>query len=197
MGINTTVELPAGPVTLAGDLTVPADPAGVVVFAHGSGSGRGSPRNRMVAGELVDAGVATLLIDLLTGEEDAEDRETRRLRFDVSLLSRRVVGPTPGTTVPACQRSRVRRLAAGTRAMTLRRSRGAGPTPGAEYHTRRTGAAGARVWSFIGPPSVASILAFPAASPGNPQVATGPRAESLTRTTRLVSGLARARRRTS
>src|SRR5919109_3721527 len=88
---NTTVELPAGSVTLAGDLTVPADPAGVVVFAHGSGSGRGSPRNRMVAGELVDAGVATLLIDLLTGEEDAEDRETRRLRFDVSLLSRRVV----------------------------------------------------------------------------------------------------------
>jgi putative phosphoribosyl transferase len=85
------VEIEAGPVALTGDLTTPPRPAGVVVFAHGSGSGRGSPRNRAVAGELQNAGLATLLIDLLTVNEEIEDRETGRWRFDVVLLGERVV----------------------------------------------------------------------------------------------------------
>jgi putative phosphoribosyl transferase len=61
------------------------------VFAHGSGSGRFSPRNRAVAGVLVDAGLATLLMDLLTAEEEAEDMRTARLRFDIGLLAERVI----------------------------------------------------------------------------------------------------------
>jgi putative phosphoribosyl transferase len=87
----TEVRITAGPATLRGDLSVPSEPIGIVVFAHGSGSGRESPRNRAVAGELQAAGIATLLIDLLTADEDAEDRRTRRWRFDVVLLGRRVV----------------------------------------------------------------------------------------------------------
>jgi len=86
------VEVPAGDVQLAGGLAVPRDPRGVVVFAHGSGSGRFSPRNRAVAGVLVRAGLATLLIDLLTAEEETEDVRTARLRFDVRLLGERVIG---------------------------------------------------------------------------------------------------------
>jgi putative phosphoribosyl transferase len=78
-------------VRLAGDLSLSHDPAGVVVFAHGSGSGRSSPRNRAVAATLVDAGLAALLIDLLTSDEDAEDRHSGRWRFDVALLGARVV----------------------------------------------------------------------------------------------------------
>jgi putative phosphoribosyl transferase len=76
---------------LLGDLAVPAEPAGLVVFAHGSGSSRMSPRNRAVAQVLVDAGLATLLMDLLTAEEEVVDLRTRELRFDVALLGRRVV----------------------------------------------------------------------------------------------------------
>lgn len=75
---------------LAGDLVVPAGAAGVVVFAHGSGSGRRSPRNREVARVLEEAGFATLLLDLLTEREAVEDEHTARLRFDVGLLARRV-----------------------------------------------------------------------------------------------------------
>lgn len=85
------VEVPCGPVRLDADLSSPERSAGVVVFAHGSGSGRKSPRNRTVAGELLEAGLATLLIDLLTGEESEEDRVTGRWRFDVDLLAERVV----------------------------------------------------------------------------------------------------------
>jgi pimeloyl-ACP methyl ester carboxylesterase len=72
-------------------VAMPPGARGVVVFAHGSGSGRFSPRNRAVAQILFDAGLATLLIDLLTEEEEAEDRITRRLRFDIGLLGTRVV----------------------------------------------------------------------------------------------------------
>ena len=85
------VEVPAPDARLAGTLTVPPAAQGVVVFAHGSGSGRFSPRNRAVAGALVDAGLATLLMDLLTAEEEAEDVRTARLRFDIPLLAERVV----------------------------------------------------------------------------------------------------------
>jgi dienelactone hydrolase len=86
-----TVDIPAGPGRLRADLLVPREPEGVVVFAHGSGSGRCSPRNRTVAEALRDGGLATLLVDLLTSQEDAEDRVTRRWRFDVGLLGERVV----------------------------------------------------------------------------------------------------------
>jgi predicted alpha/beta-hydrolase family hydrolase len=69
------VSIPVGRVTLPGTLTLPVSPRGIVLFAHGSGSSRQSPRNRFVADVLVDAGVATLLFDLLT---PAEDRSARR-----------------------------------------------------------------------------------------------------------------------
>jgi dienelactone hydrolase len=66
----------------------------VVLFAHGSGSGRHSPRNRYVAGELQRGGLATLLIDLLTADEEAVDLRTSRLRFDIGLLAERLIGAT-------------------------------------------------------------------------------------------------------
>lgn len=75
---------------LAGALTLPSHAEGVVVFAHGSGSGRFSPRNTAVADVLVEAGFGTLLIDLLTASEEAEDRVTARFRFDIELLADRV-----------------------------------------------------------------------------------------------------------
>jgi dienelactone hydrolase len=83
--------VPVGDVRLAGELSVPPAARGLVVFAHGSGSGRFSPRNRAVAEALVEAGLATLLMDLLTPEEEAEDLRTARLRFDVQLLGGRVI----------------------------------------------------------------------------------------------------------
>jgi dienelactone hydrolase len=85
------VEIPADGVRLAGDLVVPPAARGIVVFAHGSGSGRFSARNRAVAGVLVRAGLATLLMDLLTPQEEAVDLRTRHLRFDIPLLARRVI----------------------------------------------------------------------------------------------------------
>ena len=88
------VQVPAGAVTLEGNLGVPAGAQGVVLFAHGSGSSRHSPRNRYVAGVLREAGLATLLMDLLTADEEAIDLQTQRLRFDISLLADRLVGAT-------------------------------------------------------------------------------------------------------
>jgi len=73
---------------------MPEGPNGVVLFAHGSGSGRHSPRNRYVAEQLRRAGLATLLIDLLTEEEEAQDQFTGHLRFDIGLLADRLVGAT-------------------------------------------------------------------------------------------------------
>lgn len=81
-------------VTLEGDLVVPVSAAGVVLFAHGSGSSRHSPRNRSVAGVLQQAGLATLLVDLLTPEEEQADLHTAHLRFDIALLAERLVGAT-------------------------------------------------------------------------------------------------------
>jgi len=86
-----SVQVPAGAVRLDGDLTVPPEPIGTVVFAHGSGSGRFSPRNRYVAGLLARHGLATLLMDLLTAAEEEIDRRTAHLRFDIPLLSERVI----------------------------------------------------------------------------------------------------------
>src|SRR5206468_9812661 len=75
-----------------GDLYLPPSPRGVVLFAHGSGSSRLSPRNRAVASDLNQAGFGTLLLDLLTEDEEYEERFTRHLRFDVMLLARRLAG---------------------------------------------------------------------------------------------------------
>ena len=86
--------IPAQTVTLDGDLTVPPAAAGIVLFAHGSGSSRLSPRNQFVARAIREAGVGTFLFDLLTREEEAEDAVTGRLRFDIGLLARRLVEAT-------------------------------------------------------------------------------------------------------
>ena len=85
------IGIPAGAHTLAGVLELPSKPLGVVVFAHGSGSSRLSPRNRSVAEDLRGAGFATLLLDLLTAQEEQEDVRTGALRFDIPLLADRVV----------------------------------------------------------------------------------------------------------
>jgi putative phosphoribosyl transferase len=91
-GAEQTVRVVAGRVTLEGTLATPPDARGVVLFAHGSGSSRHSPRNRFVAEALREGGLATLLVDLLTGEEEAVDIQTRHLRFDIGLLAERLVG---------------------------------------------------------------------------------------------------------
>ena len=88
------VRVPADGVTLDGDLVVPEGAAGIVLFAHGSGSSRHSPRNRFVARVLQDAGLATLLLDLLTPEEEQVDMRTAHLRFDIGLLASRLVSAT-------------------------------------------------------------------------------------------------------
>lgn len=88
------VQIPLAGVAIEGMLGVPDDAPGVVVFAHGSGSGRFSPRNQYVAGLLREAGIGTLLIDLLTPQEEMLDLQTAELRFDIPLLARRVVGAT-------------------------------------------------------------------------------------------------------
>jgi len=88
------VRVSAGDVTLEGNLARPEDARGVVLFAHGSGSSRLSPRNRHVARVLNEAALATLLVDLLTPEEEAIDARTAHLRFDISLLAQRLVAAT-------------------------------------------------------------------------------------------------------
>jgi putative phosphoribosyl transferase len=88
------VDIPAGSVSLKGDLVIPSRANGVVLFAHGSGSGRHSPRNQFVAEELQAAGLATLLIDLLTSEEEAAEQHTGHLRFDIGFLAERLIAAT-------------------------------------------------------------------------------------------------------
>ncbi len=93
------VQVTADNIKLEGNLIIPENPAGVVLFAHGSGSSRHSPRNQFVAQVLQEAGFATLLIDLLTLQEEEQDRYTGHLRFDINLLSQRVMGATNWLTV--------------------------------------------------------------------------------------------------
>lgn len=88
------VRIPTRAVTLHGDLAVPEGGQGIVLFAHGSGSSRMSPRNRYVARMLTDAGLATLLMDLLTVDEESADMRTGHLRFDIGLLAERLVAAT-------------------------------------------------------------------------------------------------------
>jgi dienelactone hydrolase len=85
------LHIPAGRVVLEADLALPHAPRGVVLFAHGSGSSRFSPRNRHVARQLNAAGLGTVLADLLTRDEEAIDDRTRHLRFDIGLLGERLV----------------------------------------------------------------------------------------------------------
>ncbi len=88
------VQIPAGRAVLAGNLAIPDGAVALVLFAHGSGSSRHSPRNQFVARTLKDAGLATLLFDLLTPEEEAIDMRTRELRFNIGLLAERLVDAT-------------------------------------------------------------------------------------------------------
>ena len=91
---DNDVEIPIGDVTLYGALEVPTAASGIVLFVHGSGSSRHSPRNRMVAQHLRGGGLGTLLFDLLTSEEERVDTITRALRFDIELLAERLVAVT-------------------------------------------------------------------------------------------------------
>jgi putative phosphoribosyl transferase len=93
-GNKKIVKIPSGKATIEGNLTVPRGAKRIVIFAHGSGSGRFSPRNRLVANVLEEAGIATLLIDLLTEEEEQIDMRTGRLRFDIDLLAQRLMAAT-------------------------------------------------------------------------------------------------------
>ncbi|MDT0528208.1 dienelactone hydrolase family protein [Micromonospora sp. DSM 115977] len=87
---SSAVAIPAGDAELPADLLVPAEPAGVVLFAHGSGSSRHSPRNTAVAHVLNRSALGTVLVDLLTPAEDQVDARTAELRFDIPLLARRL-----------------------------------------------------------------------------------------------------------
>ena len=89
--IHQSLQIPAAGVALEADFGLPESPRGAVLFAHGSGSGRHSPRNRYVAGELNRAGLATVLADLLTRDEEQVDMLTASLRFDIDLLAVRVM----------------------------------------------------------------------------------------------------------
>jgi len=91
------VQIQAGRAALSGDLTIPKNAVALVLFAHGSGSSRHSPRNQFVARTLNDAGLATLLFDLLTPDEESTDRYTREHRFNIGLLAERLVHATKWT----------------------------------------------------------------------------------------------------
>lgn len=88
--IEQSVQIPAAGVVLDADVVLPQPAQGVVLFAHGSGSSRHSPRNTYVAAELQDAGLATVLVDLLTPAEERTDAITAELRFDIALLADRL-----------------------------------------------------------------------------------------------------------
>ena len=110
----TEIEIRAGDVALQGDLVLPANPSGLVVFAHGSGSSRHSPRNRSVAKSLTDAGIGTLLMDLLTRDEEQRDRLTGELRFDVELLGDRLVAALDGVGAEPAEGLRIGLFGAST-----------------------------------------------------------------------------------
>src|SRR3954469_9502686 len=94
---RSTVSIPFGSKNIQGDLSVPAEAKGAVLFAHGSGSSRHSPRNKYVAEILNQANLATLLIDLLTLDEEVVDNRTAEHRFNIDLLAERLVDTTDWT----------------------------------------------------------------------------------------------------
>lgn len=93
-GMKSAIIIPAGRVELAADLSMPQGATGLVLFAHGSGSSRHSPRNRHVAKVLNRGSIGTILADLLTEKEEALDLQTAELRFDIGLLARRLIAIT-------------------------------------------------------------------------------------------------------
>jgi len=97
-GEERLVRIAAGGVTLEGNLSLPKGASGIVLFAHGSGSSRHSPRNRYVARLLNQANLATLLVDLLTSDEETIDLRTGHLRFDIELLAERLISVTDWLT---------------------------------------------------------------------------------------------------
>jgi putative phosphoribosyl transferase len=103
---RSSVAVPAAEVVLNGDLSIPANPRGMILFAHGSGSSRLSPRNRYVAEVLNEHSLATLLVDLLTAQEEEEDELTRHTRFDIALLTRRLGAVTDWLASPPQARGR-------------------------------------------------------------------------------------------
>lgn len=106
--VEQVVNIPSGKVELEGELKVPQGATGVVLFAHGSGSSRHSPRNQFVARTIQEASVGTLLFDLLTKEEEAVDSYTGELRFDIKFLAKRLVDATKWvTSQPATQHLRI------------------------------------------------------------------------------------------
>jgi dienelactone hydrolase len=94
LAVSQDVRIPTGNVKLEGDLKIPKGATGLVLFAHGSGSSRHSPRNQYVAGVLQEAGIGTLLFDLLTREEEQEDMYTGHLRFNIDFLAERLIDAT-------------------------------------------------------------------------------------------------------
>src|SRR5882724_1374357 len=89
--LASDVQIRSGAAMLQGELSLPGGAEGVVLFAHGSGSSRHSPRNQFVARTIREAGIGTLLFDLLTPDEEAVDTTTRHLRFDIGLLAKRLI----------------------------------------------------------------------------------------------------------
>jgi len=113
--LDQTIYIPSGRVKLEGELKLPRGATGIVLFAHGSGSSRHSPRNQYVAKVIREAGVGTLLFDLLTKEEEAIDAYTGELRFDIDFLGRRLVDATNWvTSEPATQHLRIGYFGAST-----------------------------------------------------------------------------------
>jgi dienelactone hydrolase len=133
--IEREVRIPADAVYLDGTLNVPYGAAGIVLFVHGSGSSRHSPRNRHVAHTLNQAGFATLLFDLLTRDEESVDLRTRQHRFDIELLATRLLAATDWLA----QQSETRELAVG-------------------YFGASTGGGAALVASAARPESVAAVV---------------------------------------
>ena len=103
------MKVPVGRIDLAADVVLPDQAYGLVIFAHGTGSSRHSPRNRQVAEVLNQSAIGTMLIDLLTAGEEAVDRRTGELRFDISLLGQRLVAITDW----ACRQPHLTRLGVG------------------------------------------------------------------------------------
>lgn len=112
--IEQAIAIPSGNVQLEGELKLPKGANGIVLFAHGSGSSRHSPRNQFVARTIREAGVGTLLFDLLTKDEEAVDAYTRQLRFDINLLAKRLVDATNWITGSATQHLRIGYFGAST-----------------------------------------------------------------------------------
>lgn len=92
--IEANIRIPVGEVVVEGKLTIPHNARGIVLFAHGSGSSRFSPRNQYVSKEFVNARIGTLLFDLLTSKEEEEDIVTAEYRFNIPLLAERLIGAT-------------------------------------------------------------------------------------------------------